>query len=259
MISNKFAKEYHNLITDNTSGSRELLIKLYKFLRNNHHQIDSDIIAALQENFSEFQSISTFLTDFRRAFNNNDSEQFLNNYVADISIYSSILEKMKPHIESCNTFITISNSKTILEVLILISKSNKRLKVIVSEGRPNNEGTLLAEKLTEINISTSLITEAQIYNFVQQSDCALIGADKILANGNVINKVGSNLLALACKELNKPFLVLADQSKFSADNKFLQKEKKREEIFQSVNKKIKVHNYYFEEIKKELITKIIID
>lgn len=261
MISSKFAIDYHNLITDNTSGSRELLIKLYEFLRKNHHQIDSDIIASLQENFSEFQSINTFLTEFRRAYNNNESEQFLNdnNYAADKSIYSAILEKMKPHIENCNTFITISNSKTILEVLILISKSNKRLKVIVSEGRPNNEGALLAEKLTEKNISTSLITEAQIYNFVQQSDCAIIGADKILANGNVINKVGSNLLALACKELNKPFLVLADQSKFSADNKFLQKEKQREEIFQSVNKKIKVHNYYFEEIKKELITKIITD
>lgn len=259
MISNECAKEYQRLIADNTSGSRELLIKLIKFLEKHQNEIDLDIINNLQNHFSDFQAIRSSLKKFRIAFENNRLELFFKeNPSDDRVVFMKIFTNLLPYIKNFQTFITISNSKTILEVLKLISKSNKRLKVIVSEGRPNNEGTILAERLAVNNISTTLITEAQIYQFVQKADCAIIGADKILANGNVVNKVGSNLLAIACKEFNKFFYVISDKSKFCNDNSFIAKELSGSEIFET-EKKIEIHNFYFEEINKELITKIITD
>lgn len=259
MISSEFAKEYQRLIADNTSGSRELLIKLIKFLQKHQNEIDADIIIHLQNHFSDFQTINSFLKKFSIAFENKRLEHFFKeNPIDDKVVYKKIFTNFLPYIKNFQTIITISNSKTISEVLKLISQSNKSLKVIISEGRPNNEGTIFAERLAESNISTTLITEAQIYQFAQKTDCAIIGADKILANGNVINKVGSYLLALACKELNKPFFVLADKSKSCLDNCFIPKEYNRDEIFKT-EKKIEIHNFYFEEITKELITEIITD
>ena len=259
MISSEYAKEYQRLIADNISGSRELLFKLIKFLQKHQNEIDLDIINNLQNHFSDFQTIRLFLKKFRIAFENNRLELFFKEIPTDDRVvYKKIFINLLPYIKNFQTFITISNSKTILEVLKLISESNKRLKLIISEGRPNNEGTILAERLAVNNISTTLITEAQIYQFVQKTDCAIIGADKILANGNVVNKVGSNLLALACKEFNIPFYVISDKSKFCNDNYFIAKELSGSEIFET-EKKIEIHNFYFEEINKELITKIITD
>ena len=107
------------------------------------------------------------------------------------------------------------------------------------------------------NIDTELIVEAQIPDYVKNIDLALIGADKILANGNVINKIGSKVLCLSCKFYNKPVYVLPDISKFSDELEFSQINHPKNEIWQNSPELVSISNYYFEEIDKELITEII--
>lgn len=251
-------KELQNIISDNTSGSRELLNKLVAYFKNHHEEINSGLISSLQRQFSDFQTIQKFLSDLKSALNENSIDKFLSEY-SEQSIFKKIYENLKPEIIRYNSFVTISNSKTILEVLKLTAKEKESLQISVSEGRPILEGQILAENLASRDISATLITEAQLYDTIQNCDCGIIGADKILTNGNVINKVGSNLLALACKEFNKPLFVLADKTKFSKDNSFDKKEMPGKEIYKGKDNDIRIENYYFEEIPKEYITKIITD
>ena len=117
----------------------------------------------------------------------------------------------------------------------------------------------MARKLSKLNISTELITEAAMAPHINKIDAALVGADVILKNGNVVNKTGSLTLAVLCKSHSIPFYVAADKQKFSYTNKFDQKEMPPEEIWRQSNPNIKITNFYFEEINKKLITKIFID
>jgi translation initiation factor eIF-2B subunit delta len=81
---------------------------------------------------------------------------------------------------------------------------------IASESRPLNEGRRLAEQLAGWSIPVSLITDAQLGLFAAEADLALIGADRVLADGSVVNKAGSYLLALAARDRGIPFYVCCE-------------------------------------------------
>jgi translation initiation factor eIF-2B subunit delta len=85
--------------------------------------------------------------------------------------------------------------------------------VIVTESRPLYEGRLVATRLSEWAISTTLITDAQLGLFVPQADIALLGADSVLADGSVINKAGTYVLALAAHDHQVPVYVCAESFK----------------------------------------------
>ena len=170
-----------------------------------------------------------------------------------------IFNKIYPHLKNIKSIITLSRSGTVLEILKLWHKKHKQFEVVICESRPKFEGRLLAEELAEIGIKTLLISDAMMSLFVFKVDAAIIGADSVLKNGNVINKVGSKSLALLCKEYKKPFFVVTTQQKFSNRNIFHHKNENPKEIFDKKMKNLSVKNIYFEEIEKKFITKIITD
>lgn len=176
-----------------------------------------------------------------------------------LSKYERLYKNLHPYLKNDINIITISNSDTIRNIFLKIHSEFKINSVFVSESRPQFEGREIAKFFSENNINTHIVLEAAIPRYINQSDICLIGADKILSNGNVINKVGSNLLALNCKYFNIPFLVLADSSKFSDETIFNEKKKSVSEIWAEAPKNIIIDNFYFEEINKELITKLISD
>jgi translation initiation factor 2B subunit (eIF-2B alpha/beta/delta family) len=93
--------------------------------------------------------------------------------------------------------------------------------------------------------------------FIHKADAVIIGADKILRNGNVINKVGSLATAILCKYYKKPFYVIATRNKFTNEKRLKSGEKDYKEIWNFTHPKLKITNIYFEEIDRRLIIKII--
>jgi translation initiation factor eIF-2B subunit delta len=91
---------------------------------------------------------------------------------------------------------------------------------------------------------------------VPKVDAGIIGADIVLKNGNIVNKVGSKSLALLCREYKKPFYAVTSHSKFSKRKIFKPKKENPREIFDKKVKNLSTSNIYFEEIEKKLITKI---
>src|SRR3990170_2002836 len=99
------------------------------------------------------------------------------------------------------TLMTYSYSSSVIELLGRL----KPRRVIASETRPSHEGIRMARELVAQGISMTLITEAQMALFVQEADAVIVGADTILPEGDLINRIGTRLLALAAKDSGVPF------------------------------------------------------
>lgn len=86
--------------------------------------------------------------------------------------------------------------------------------VWVSETRPRNQGLLTAWELAQHGVPHTLIADnaAGILLRAHKVDAVIVGADRIAANGDVANKVGTYLKALACADNGIPFYVAAPRS-----------------------------------------------
>ena len=88
------------------------------------------------------------------------------------------------------------------------------LHVWVSETRPRCQGLLTAWELGQAGVPRTLIADNAAGLLMMQGkvDCVIVGADRIAANGDTANKVGTYLKALAAREAGIPFYVAAPVS-----------------------------------------------
>jgi methylthioribose-1-phosphate isomerase len=86
--------------------------------------------------------------------------------------------------------------------------------VWVSETRPRNQGQLTAWELAQAGVPHTFIADNAAGLLMMQGrvDCVIVGADRIAANGDTANKVGTYLKALAAKAHAVPFYVAAPVS-----------------------------------------------
>jgi methylthioribose-1-phosphate isomerase len=86
--------------------------------------------------------------------------------------------------------------------------------VWVSETRPRNQGLLTAWELEQHGVPHTLIADnaAGLLMRAGKVDAVIVGADRIAANGDVANKIGTYLKALACADNGIPFYVAAPRS-----------------------------------------------
>lgn len=86
--------------------------------------------------------------------------------------------------------------------------------VWVSETRPRNQGLLTAWELAQAGVPhTFVVDNAAGYLLMQgKVDCVIVGADRIAANGDTANKIGTYLKALAARAHGVPFYVAAPVS-----------------------------------------------
>lgn len=104
---------------------------------------------------------------------------------------------------------------TALGVIKAAAEQGKKIEVIATETRPLLQGTrLTAWELMQDNIPVTLITDSMAGYFLRQSkvDCVIVGADRIAANGDTANKIGTYTLAVLAKENGVPFYVAAPTS-----------------------------------------------
>ena len=83
------------------------------------------------------------------------------------------------------------------------------IHVWVDETRPRNQGAITAWELQSEGISSTYITDNAGGHLMQhgQIDMALVGTDRTTAQGDVCNKIGTYLKALAARDNNVPFYV----------------------------------------------------
>jgi translation initiation factor 2B subunit (eIF-2B alpha/beta/delta family) len=163
--------------------------------------------------------------------------------------------------------LTCSISGTVLEVLQHLHTQIEH--VIVTEGRPRYEGRETARVLGAHAFPVTLITDAEAAIFLPLCDAVVVGADSILAHGEVINKAGTALLAWTAQGYHVPFYVLCESLKISPQNwpgitpellhttLPLLEEKEPEEVLEQAMPDVYVRNFYFDCTPYPLLTNII--
>jgi methylthioribose-1-phosphate isomerase len=101
---------------------------------------------------------------------------------------------------------------TALGVVRAAIESGKSIDVLAGETRPFLQGARLTIwELQHDQIPATLITDSMAGHFLKSGrvGCVLVGADRIAANGDVANKIGTYSLAVLAKENQVPFFVAA--------------------------------------------------
>ena len=101
---------------------------------------------------------------------------------------------------------------TALGVIRAAANAGKNIMVMANETRPFLQGARLTTwELKEDGIPVKLITDNMCGFFMnkQEVDLVVVGADRIAANGDVANKIGTYMVAVLAKENNIPFYVAA--------------------------------------------------
>jgi len=101
---------------------------------------------------------------------------------------------------------------TALGVIRAAIEEGKKIKVFADETRPFLQGSrLTAWELMKDGIDTTLITDNMSGYMMKKGliDAVIVGADRIAANGDVANKIGTYSVAVLAKEHKIPFYVAA--------------------------------------------------
>jgi methylthioribose-1-phosphate isomerase len=106
---------------------------------------------------------------------------------------------------------------TALGVIRAAVEAGKHIRVFADETRPYLQGArLTAWELTKENIPVTVITDSMAGHMMHggKIDCVVVGADRIAANGDVANKIGTYSIAVLAKENQIPFFVVAPVTSF---------------------------------------------
>lgn len=104
---------------------------------------------------------------------------------------------------------------TALAPIYTAHREGRRLQVVVPETRPLLQGSrLTAWELARSGVPATVITDGMVASRLSRGDVSLVlvGADRIAANGDVVNKIGTYGLALAARAHGIPFYVAAPSS-----------------------------------------------
>jgi methylthioribose-1-phosphate isomerase len=116
----------------------------------------------------------------------------------------------------CNTgALATAGIGTALGVIRMAVEHGRKLRVLVPETRPYLQGArLTAWELQQDGIPLTLITDNMVGHFLKSGEiaAAVVGADRIAANGDTANKIGTYSMAVLAREHNVPFYVAAPTS-----------------------------------------------
>ncbi len=135
---------------------------------------------------------------------------------ADISLSARahIAEIGHSFIQEGNT-VLIHGISRVVTTLLLLAARNTHFNVIATEGRPGNACTELALQLSQAGIPVHLVPDSAVGVFMENVHMCLVGAEGVMENGGIINKVGTFQVALVANALQKPFYVAVESYKFA--------------------------------------------
>lgn len=141
-----------------------------------------------------------------------------------------------------------SFSSTVVTSLMNARAQRKFFRVVCSESRPSLEGRKLASMLAQAGVEVIHTFDSAMGLVLPNCRVAFMGCDAV-ANPGIVNKVGSWLLALACRELGIPIYALAGTEKFVTDERLFEFEnysRPGEEVWSDAPNGVRVLNNQFE-------------
>lgn len=195
----------------------------------------------------------------------------------DRKMCRQIGEHMLPLLKDGATVLTHCNAGglatsdygTALSGIFKASEKGMNIHVYADETRPLLQGARLTTwELMQAGIDVTLICDNMAAHVMKEKkiDCVIVGADRIAANGDTANKIGTYYLALAARVHRIPFYIAAPSStldlSIATGKEIPIEERAEEEITEGFGRRtapkgVKVYNPAFDVTPHELITAIV--
>jgi len=164
-------------------------------------------------------------------------------------------------IRSNSVVLTHCHSSTVTNLLKRAKYEGKVFELICTETRPVLQGQITAKEMLDLGIKTTFIVDSAARFFMNDVDLVLVGADAITSEGNVINKIGTSMVALVAHEARAPFYVVSELLKFdpatvSGDYEKIE-ERSPNEIWKNAPKELTIRNPAFDVTRRDFIHGII--
>jgi methylthioribose-1-phosphate isomerase len=253
-------KKRLNEITDYLASSRPTAVNLFWALNRMKAKAESlydskDIVAIRAALFSEAKAIHEEDRRICRAIGRFGQE---------------LLRDGDSFLTHCNAGgLATADYGTALAVFFAATEAGKKIKVFADETRPLLQGSrLTAWELMQRGIDVTLICDSMAAMVMKQGKIngVVVGADRIAANGDTANKIGTYGVAVSAKTHNIPFYIAAPVSTFDltlADGNGIPiEERDAEEICNGFGKRtapqgVNVYNPAFDVTPAEFISGII--
>ena len=129
---------------------------------------------------------------------------------------AELIESGDTIIHHCNTgALAAVDWGTALGVIRMAHEQGKQVHVLVDETRPRLQGArLTAWELAQYGIPYDIITDGMAGHFLRNGEAqkVLFGADRVAANGDVANKIGTYMLSVAAKDNDVPVYAVVPTS-----------------------------------------------
>jgi len=149
-----------------------------------------------------------------RAIATGAAEEFVENAKTAVQRISEIGAR---RIRDGDVLLTHCNSSAAIEIMKTAWMEGRKFNVLVTETRPRFQGHITARELAKAGIPVTLILDDAVRYFMQLVDKVIVGADAITANGALVNKIGTSVVALAAHEARVRVFVAAETYKFSPE------------------------------------------
>lgn len=123
------------------------------------------------------------------------------------SVHKNISDQALEHIHANEVIMTHGKSRTV-EAFLKAAARKRKFKVIVAETAPGLEGHATAQLLAEAGIDTTLIPDDNVFAMMARCNKVIVSTHAVMADGGLVAKNGTHLLALAAKTHSVPFVAI---------------------------------------------------
>ncbi len=247
-------------------NKQKQLAKIYRDIKEIKIQGATNIAKSALEAYSILQTKSTI----RKLISLRPTEPMLQNVLAKLDkkedknkilnhfqeAQDKINKEVLNLIKNKDIIFTHCHSTNVVKALIYAHKKSRKFEVYNTETRPLFQGRKTARELSSAGINITQFVDSAILIAMKKTDKVFLGADAILKNGDVVNKVGSGMISEIAKDNKIPVYIIADSWKFTKKNIELE-QRNPGEIWDNVPKNIKIKNPAFEKVRGKNITAIV--
>jgi len=104
---------------------------------------------------------------------------------------------------------------SVVSKLLIHAAQDTHFEIIILEGRPDASGAKAAAIYSKAGIPTTVVLDSAMAYVMERVDMVIVGAEGVVENGGIINKIGTYTMGITAKELGKPFYVAAESFKFA--------------------------------------------
>ena len=177
-----------------------------------------------------------------------------------VDAQDEIDENGAPLVEEDDIVYTHCHSSSVTSVLETVAEE-RGFRARVTETRPLYQGRETARELAETGVPVRFYVDSGARIALREADIMMIGADAVLQNGKVINKIGSEMFAEVAQDYGVPVYVVTNSWKYDPMSSFgYETEIERraaEEVWDDPPAGVEVVNYAFERVAPEKINGIV--